>query len=403
VRTLERRTAFWLLAVTLAALLFASSVPSPLYVIYQTEWDFSALTLTGVFAVYALALLSALLVTGSLSDHLGRRPVLLAALAVEVGAMLVFALAGSVVWLFAARILQGLATGVAMGCISAALLDLQPEDRQWQGALTGVVAPMSGLAAGAVFAALLADHTANPVGLVFWLLVAVFVAAGAMALLLPETVERGDGWRDSLRLRIGIPPHVRSAFVAALPSMLATWSLGGLVLSLGPSMSAELLGADSHLAAALPIFALAGISAVMSYLVRDLEPRTTARWGLSALITGVVIVLLALSASSSVLFLVGAAVSGLGFGPAFAGIFRALTDMAFEDRRAELVSSVLTAAYLAFSVPALVAGLAVTQFGLRDTVEVYGVTLIVVASTALALTGRLQAVSPRPVTGTSLT
>ena len=131
------------MAVTLAALLFASSAPSPLYVIYQAEWDFSALTLTGVFAVYAVALLSALLVAGSLSDHLGRRPVLLAALVVEIVAMLVFAVAPSVVWLFAARILQGLATGVAMGCISAALLDLQPPERDWQGALTGVVAPMT--------------------------------------------------------------------------------------------------------------------------------------------------------------------------------------------------------------------------------------------------------------------
>ncbi len=146
------------MAVTLAALLFASSAPSPLYVIYQEQWDFSALTLTGVFAVYAIALLSALLVAGSLSDHLGRRPVLLAALAVEIVAMLVFAVAPSVAWLFAARILQGLATGVAMGCISAALLDLQPPERDWQGALTGVVAPLSGLAAGAVFAGVLADQ-----------------------------------------------------------------------------------------------------------------------------------------------------------------------------------------------------------------------------------------------------
>ncbi len=391
------------MAVTLAALLFASSAPSPLYVIYQAQWDFSALTLTGVFAVYAIALLGALLVAGSLSDHLGRRPVLLGALAVEVVAMLAFALASGVGWLFAARILQGLATGVAMGCISAALLDLQPEERQWQGALTGVVAPLSGLAAGAVFAGLLADHAGDPTGLVFWVLVGVFAAAGAMAWLVPETVQRGNGWRRSLRPQVGVPEHVRAPFAAALPSLVATWSLGGLVLSLGPSVSAELLGAGSHLEAALPIFALAGISAVVSFLVRDLDPRTTARGGLTALIAGVVTVLAALAASSGGLFLAGAAICGLGFGPSFAGIFRALTDLAVADRRAELVSSVLTAAYLAFSIPALAAGLAVTQFGLRGTVEVYSLTLIAVATTALALTGRLAAVSVRPAAGTSLT
>src|SRR3954469_3716386 len=82
---------FWILAVVLGTLLFASSVPSPLYVVYQREWGFSAITLTSVFAVYALALLGALLVVGSISDHIGRRPTLLAALAVQIVAMLAFA------------------------------------------------------------------------------------------------------------------------------------------------------------------------------------------------------------------------------------------------------------------------------------------------------------------------
>src|SRR3954468_9460065 len=112
---LRQNTAFWVMASILAALLFASSVPSPLYVVYQGEWHFSAIMLTGVFAVYAIALLAALLVVGSISDHVGRRPTLIAALAVEIVAMFAFADAGAVGWLFAARILQGVATGTAMG------------------------------------------------------------------------------------------------------------------------------------------------------------------------------------------------------------------------------------------------------------------------------------------------
>lgn len=399
---LERRTAFWLLAATLGALLFASSAPSPLYVVFQGRWDFSDLTLTAVFAVYAIALLGALLVAGSLSDHLGRRPVLLAALAVEVAAMVAFAAADGVAWLFAARTLQGLATGVAMGCISAALLDLQPADRDWMGALTGVVAPMIGLAGGAVFSAVLVDDSAGATALVFWILLGVFAAAAAMAWALPETVAGRPGWRASLRPRAGVPRHVRSAFAAALPCMLATWSLGGLVLSLGPSISAQLLGATSHLEASLPIFFMAGISAVTSYAARHLEPRTTARFGLCALIVGVALVLAAVLASSGALFLAGTAICGVGFGPSFGGIFRALTAMADEDRRAELVSSILTAAYLAFSIPALAAGLAAGEAGLRSTAKVYGGALLAVAAVALALTGRIESVSPRPAAGTTV-
>src|SRR4051794_14120238 len=122
-----RGVAFWLLSATLGLLLFASSAPSPLYVVYQSSWGFSPIILTSVFAVYALALLATLITAGSLSDHVGRRPALLVALAIEMAGMFLFAEAQDVEWLFAARILQGVATGIAMGAISAALLDLPPE------------------------------------------------------------------------------------------------------------------------------------------------------------------------------------------------------------------------------------------------------------------------------------
>jgi MFS family permease len=374
------------LAATLVVLLFASSAPSPLYVVYQRQWDFSAITLTSVFAVYAVALLGALLVAGSLSDHIGRRPVLLLALAIELVAMLAFAGASGVAWLFAARVLQGVATGIAMGAISAALLDLQPEDKPWLGALAGVVAPMTGLATGALVTGVLVQYAPNPTTLVFWLLFGAFVLSVAVALLVPETVD-GDGrWRQSLRPRVGVPPHMRGAFVRALPSLTATWALGGLILSLTTSV----LGTTSHVAGSLPIFLIAGISAVASIRARTLSARTTARGGLAALIAGIAMAVGALALGSNALFLAGAAVCGLGFGPAFAGIFRSLTDLAPEARRAELVSSVLTVSYVAFSVPAIIAGVAVTQVGLRETAEVYGLVLIGLAALALVLSGALD-------------
>jgi MFS family permease len=148
----QRTSAFWILAVILAALLFASSVPSPLYPVYQSEWGFSSITLTSVFAVYALALLGSLLVVGSISDHVGRRPTLLAGLALEIVAMVAFAEASGIGWLFAARTLQGIATGASMGAISAALLDLQPESKPWLGGLMSAVAPLTGLALGSLSA-----------------------------------------------------------------------------------------------------------------------------------------------------------------------------------------------------------------------------------------------------------
>jgi MFS family permease len=382
--------AFWSLALILALLLFASSAPSPLYVVYQAQFGFSSLTLTSVFAVYAIALLAALLVAGSVSDHVGRRPTLLVALVIEIAGMLAFAEAQSVVWLFAARTLQGVATGVAMGAISAALLDLAPADKPRLGPLLGVASPLGGLAGGALVAGLLVQYGPAPTRLVFWLLFGVFVVAILVAAAMPETVRRDGPWAHTLRPSVAVPGPLRVAFVATIPTLMASWALGGLILSLGPSLTAGVLGNTSHVAGGLPIFIMAGISSLASVWLRDTHARSTARGGLAALIAGVAITLAGLNGGSLALFLVGSAVAGLGFGPAFAGAFRALSSLAPVHERAGLVSAILVVSYLAFSLPAVAAGFAVTRFGLHDTADVYGAALIVVAAAALALSGRLQ-------------
>src|SRR5258708_31391229 len=119
---LSSAASFWLLATLLAFFLFAASAPSPLYVVYAAMWHFSSLTLTAIFGVYALALLAALLTSGRLSDHLGRRPVVLLALVVQIGSMVAFISARGVGMLFAARVLQGLGTGLATGALVSGLL-----------------------------------------------------------------------------------------------------------------------------------------------------------------------------------------------------------------------------------------------------------------------------------------
>src|SRR5712664_1683313 len=119
---LSRAASFWLLATVFAFFLFAAGAPSPLYVVYEAMWHFSPITLTAIFGVYALALLAALLTTGRLSDHLGRQAVVLLALPLLLAGVLAFIVASSVAWLFAARILQGLGTGMAAGAISAWLV-----------------------------------------------------------------------------------------------------------------------------------------------------------------------------------------------------------------------------------------------------------------------------------------
>jgi MFS family permease len=154
-------------------------------------------------------------------------------------------------------------------------------------------------------------------------------------------------------------------------------------------VTAGVLGAESHLAGGLPIVVMAGISAIASVQSRHLDPQTTARGGLVALIAGLGLALAAIAVESEPLFLAGAAVAGLGFGPGFAGVFRTLSELAPADQRAALISSILVVSYLAFSLPAVIAGVAVTHIGLQETAELYGAVLIATAALALALSGNL--------------
>ena len=115
------RPGFWTVAAILGLFLAAASAPSPLYAAYAARWHFGPVTITIIFAVYAIALLAVLLTAGSLSDSIGRRPVILTALLLQSASMLLFVLADGVIWLYAARTLQGAATGLVTAAVAASL------------------------------------------------------------------------------------------------------------------------------------------------------------------------------------------------------------------------------------------------------------------------------------------
>lgn len=102
------------------------NLPTPLYAVYSERFGFSSAVLTAVFALYAFVLVPALMLLGQLSDRLGRRIVLLMGLAAGAAGLIVFALAESTAWLFAGRVFQGLAVGMASSAATAALVELEP-------------------------------------------------------------------------------------------------------------------------------------------------------------------------------------------------------------------------------------------------------------------------------------
>jgi MFS family permease len=390
----SRRVAFWLLAAELAFFLFAASAPSPLYPVYAAAWHFSSITLTTIYAIYAFASLTALLVTGRLSDHIGRRRVVIAALVVQIAGMVVFILADGVGGLYLGRILQGFGTGAATAAISAWLLDLQPPDKPRFGGLVGGTAVVGGLAAGALGSGLLVQYGPDPTHLVFWMLLVVNVVALATMPLVPDPVLRAPGWLASMRPEIGVPPSARSLFAASAPSLIAIWAVGGLYLSLGPSLAISLLQSDSQIAGGLVIVALLGTAAVASVLARAADPGRSVITGSIILIVGVAITLLAVAAGSVAGLYAGSVIAGIGFGPAFSGVMRSLTPLAPPDKRGALLASIYVVLYLSFSVPAVIAGFGVSQFGLRVTTYAFGLVVMALAAfTTVAISRRNRALT----------
>ncbi|WP_246127928.1 MFS transporter [Amycolatopsis rhizosphaerae] len=381
---LPRAAAFGGIAAIVVLFLAASSAPSPLYVVYQHQWGFSATTLTAVFAVYVLGLIAALLVLGALSDHIGRRPVLAAALLLEALSLLLFLTADGVGTLFLARVLQGIATGAATTTLGATLVDLAPPHAPARAGVVNGVAPISGLALGALGCGALVQYGPAPTHLVFALLLAGMLVAAIVVVLLPETSPRRPGAAASLAPRLGIPARLRGDVLVIVPILVASWALGGLYLSLGPSVAATLFGLHNHLAGGLVVTVLCGTGAVTAFALRRVPALRLLRPASLLLATGTAVTLAGMAGAGLAAGIAGTVIAGVGFGASSLATFGTMARLAGPAERGELFAVAYTIAYLAFSLPAVAAGLATTATGLRPTAIVYSLAVIVLALAALA-------------------
>jgi MFS family permease len=392
-RTLRPSVAYALMAAVIGLALFASGTPSPLYASYRELWGFSPVVLTLVYAVYAFGVLAALILGGRVSDQVGRRPVLLTALGTLIGASVLFMLADSVVWLFFARALQGLATGLALSAAAAALLDLHPRRDAAKVGLANGVASTAGLGLGVLVSSAVIELLPAPRVLPYVVLVVLFAIAFVGALLMEEPVA------ERSRLRVtpqwpSVPPVVRRPFMLAALGVTASWSIGGLFLSLGPQLSASLFGSTDHLVAGIGVFVLAGSACVAQLIFGRTAPWASAAGGSIALAVGMLLIVLAATDDSSALFLAGAVIGGAGFGVAFMGALRALSVAIPPEHRAQVMSAFYIVAYASISIPAVLAGVLVTPLGLEPTFEIFG---SIVGALALVVAFEAWRTRPRAV------
>jgi len=376
----SHRSSLVFLAITLLTFLAASSAPTPLYHLYQEGLHFSSGMLTLIFGVYALSLLAALLTVGSLSDHLGRKPVIFAALVLNMLAMLLFINESGVAWLIAARTLQGFATGMATAVLGAALLDT---DRH-QGPLVNSVAPLLGMACGAMGSSLLVEFAPLPTQLIYSTLLALMLGQAVYVWRLPETVSRIPGALASLRPTLHVPPQARRALWLSLPVDVAVWAMGGFYLSLAPSLVRAATGSTSNLIGGGLVAVLTLSGALMIFSLRNRPANKVLRLGASLLAVGVALILVAVHSASLPLFFIATLIAGSGFGAGFLGALRSVVPLALPHERAGLMSAFYVLSYLAFCLPSLLAGNLIRSFGLIATTDGYGVVLIVLTLGALA-------------------
>ena len=374
------RSSLTFLVVTVLTFLAASSAPTPLYQVYQDNLHFSAAMLTVIFGVYAVSLLAALLTVGSLSDYLGRKPVIFVALLLNIVAMLLFINADSTAYLIAARALQGFATGMATAVLSATLLDT---DRV-RGPILNSLAPLLGMASGGLGSGLLVEFAPRPTQLIYVVMLGLMVLQALYVWRLPETVSRIPGALKSLAPTLHVPEQARRALWLAMPLNVAVWALGGFFSSLAPSLVRAATGSTSHLIGGGLVAVVTLSGAVMIYSLRERPADKVMRLSAVLLAVGVALLLVAVQTASLGLFFIASVIAGFGFGGGFMGSVRSIVGLALPHERAGLMSAFYVLSYLAFCLPALLAGNLSRVYGLIATTDGYGAVLIVLALGALA-------------------
>lgn len=386
--TLPRPVAFVGFTATLVSLYLASGAPTPLLLVWQREWDFPDSLVALAFAMYAFTFLIALLVGGSLSDHLGRKPVILGSLLLALASIAMFMLAPSIEWVIAARAVQGIAVGVVTAAYTAALVELVATGAR-VGPVVAAAAPVGGLGLGALFGGIAVElFDRNGDEALFGLVAALLVAGLVLTLFAPETTTRVPGVLRSLVPNVVVPREARSFFVRMLPVLVAAWATGSLFLGLAPTVVHQLLHVESGLIDGLTGSIHAFGVCIGSVVFGRLAVPTALRGGAAGLVVGVGLIVVGVATGQIALVWIGGAIEALAFGAGFGAIFRGLAPLAPEHQRAGTFAAVYVAAYLALGIPAIVAGQLIAPLGLFPVIM--GWTSLIVVLAAIGLVVQLR-------------
>jgi MFS family permease len=391
-RTWSLRTSFWLVVAAQVLLFAGSNLPTPLFPLYAHRYDFGPATVTALFAVYVVPLIPTLLLVGRVADRIGRRPLLVAGIALTVVSSIAFAAAQSLAWLFAGEIVYGVASGLVMSCVSVAIRELHPDQHVTRAALAASVAAVAGLTLGPLVSGFLAWIAPWPTVSPYLLDILLASLLAAALLRIPETrpaIATPPG-RTPL---VHVPSEIRVAFVPVAVAGAASFTVIAWVLGLSPSYLHERL----HVQISQPV--VSGLFAALVLLVngatqlllrRHHSPRVL-RAALTCEVAGMGVIAISGYAGSLAVAIVGAVLVGAGSGIAQMNALASIQHIAPLHARGGVTSAYYTLCYLAMSVPVIVAGEAADRLGLGAVTVWYFVGLALFVGSALTLSRRLVA------------
>ncbi|MFD8953013.1 MFS transporter [Streptomyces xanthophaeus] len=365
-----------------AVCMAGTTLPTPLYGLYQEKFGFSELMVTVVYAVYAFGVIGVLLLAGNASDSVGRRPVLLAGLAFAAASAVCFLCATGLGWLYAGRLLSGLSAGLFTGAATAYVMELAPRGGASRATFVATAANMGGLGCGPLLAGILAQYAARPLYLPFAVHLVLVAASVVVLTRLPETVRERRPLRTVRPQRPALPASVRAVFGPAATASFVGFALFGVFTSVSPSFLAQSLDVHNRAVSGL-VVALAFFSSTAGQLlVGRVGVGRSLPLGCAVLLAGLALLAGALWWDQLALVVLSAVVGGAGQGLAFRGALSAVAGASPPDRRAAVISTLFVVAYTGISLPVIGVGLLAGPVGLEGAGLVFIACMALLVSTA---------------------
>ncbi|MEV8585570.1 MFS transporter [Streptomyces sp. NPDC051180] len=361
-----------------------TTLPTPLYPLYQEKFGFSELTVTVVYAVYAFGVIGVLLLAGNASDTVGRRTTLLWGLGFAAASAVCFLSAEGLGWLYAGRLLSGLSAGLFTGAATAYVMDLAPPGGASRATLVATAANMGGLGCGPLLAGILAEYAAEPLLLPFAVHLALVAVSVVVVLALPETVRDRRPLGAVRPQRPALPAPVRPVFVPAAIASFAGFALFGVFTSVSPAFLSRFLHVDNHAVTGL-IVALAFFSSTAGQIaVGRVGVRRSLPLGCAVLFVGLALLAGALATDLLALVVMAAVVGGVGQGLSFRAALAAVAGAAPPAQRAAVISTLFVVAYTGISIPVIGVGLLADPLGLESAGLVFTACMLVLVASAAA-------------------